>query len=94
MEKEVYIIPKYLDDDYKALGLIPIDVILIFVFAFLPFLWILGHIKSFIIATTVSLVYYRYVKKKGRGYYKFLLFKIGFIEIEGTCPPTEKEVRV
>jgi len=34
------------------------------------------------------------VKKKGRGYYKFLLFKLGFIEVKGTCPPTEKEVRV
>ena len=93
-EKEVYVIPKYLDDDYKALGLVPVDVIGIFLISFLPLMWILGHIKGFLIASVISFIYYRYVKKKGRGYYKFLLFKLGFIEVKGTCPPTEKEVRV
>ncbi len=93
MERKVYRIPRYVDDDPKALGIIPIDMFIVFLVFVIPLIWLIGVLKGFLISLAVSIIYYRYVKKKGRGYYRLLVFKLGFYSPDGTAPPTEKEVR-
>jgi len=92
-ERKVYRIPKYIDEDPKALGLIPVDVLLIFVIFAIPLIWILDVLKGVLISFLIAFLYYRKVKNKGKGYYKIILFNLGFLYHEGCFPPTEKEVR-
>ena len=91
--RKVYRIPKYVDDDPKVFGIIPLDTVVIFVGLSIPLIWILGTIKGTLLSIGGAFAYYRYVKRKGRGYYKLLAFKLGIHLPSGTLPPTEKEVR-
>ena len=93
MERKVYRIPRYVDDDPKALGIIPIDMFIVFLVFAVPLIWLIGVFKGFFASLGIAVLYYRYVKKKGRGYYKLLAFKLGFYSPPGTLPPTEREVR-
>jgi len=93
MERKVYRIPRYVDDDPKALGIIPIDMFIVFLVFAVPLIWLIGVFKGFFGSIGVAVLYYRYVKKKGRGYYKLLAFKLGLHSPAGTLPPTEREVR-
>ena len=93
MERKVYRIPKYVDDDPKVFGIIPIDMFFVFLVCIVPTIWLIGVFKGFFLSLGVAFLYYRYVKKKGRGYYKLLAFKLGLYSPPGTLPPTEREVR-
>ncbi|HID05007.1 MAG TPA: type IV conjugative transfer system protein TraL [Aigarchaeota archaeon] len=92
-EEKIRYIPRYLDEDYKVIGIIPVDTLVVFALVFGLLLWPLGHLKSFLIAAGSSFLYWKSVKKKGRGYWKLLLFKLGFLKVTGAMPPTEGEVR-
>ena len=92
-ERKVYKIPKYIDEDPKALGLIPVDVLFVFVIVAMPLIWLLDILKGVLLSLLISFLYYRSVKNKGRGYYKIILYNLGLMEIDGAFPPTEKEIR-
>lgn len=92
-ERKVYRIPKYIDEDPKVLGLIPVDVFVVFVIFAIPFIWIFGTLIGALISLAIAILYYKTVKNKGRGYYKMILFNLGLINAEGSFPPTEREIR-
>lgn len=92
-ERKVYRIPKYIDEDPKALGLIPVDVLVVFVIVAIPLIWIFDVLKGVLLSFIISFTYYRAVKNKGRGYYKIILYNLGLIEVDGAFPPTEREIR-
>lgn len=89
-QRKVYAMPKYLDE-LPELIFIPADVVIAFLIVFIPINFA-NQLLGVVCGIIAAFWYSRAKKGKPRNYWMLIIYRLGFLKVDGVPPPTMKEI--